>query len=202
MIQIRNHAAPFIFMHERAHFFIHAKTEKWGKMKTFTLYPHIAALSAHRLCVFACRFATETKWNEYSKCGVECWRAVNWEVLMEVVVQKKKLLKEICVKVIIVGSAYEAEKTERERRLEKKKSGESKTEKVGGYWHRGRSCVVVLMLTDGLIISVTGSLRSSLLTEQTSSWYLVWHLSLQSSLFWISGTKKTTRSTVPVGACP
>lgn len=36
------------------------------------------------------------------------------------------------------------------------------------------------MLTDGLIISVTGSLRSSLLTEQSRFWYLVWHLSLQS----------------------
>lgn len=40
-----------------------------------------------------------------------------------------------------------------------------------------RSCQ---MLTDGLIISVTGSLRSSLLTEQSRFWYLVWHLSLQS----------------------
>lgn len=31
------------------------------------------------------------------------------------------------------------------------------------------SCVAALMLTDGLIISVAGSLRSVLLTERTSS---------------------------------
>lgn len=63
----------------------------------------------------------------------------------------------------------------------------------------GGSCVVVLMLTDGLIVSVTGSLRSSLLTEQTGSWYLLWHLSLQ-SLYSESVAKKKTRSTILHGA--
>lgn len=40
------------------------------------------------------------------------------------------------------------------------------------------SCVIVLMLIDGLMI-LSGSLRRSLLTEQISSCYLAWNLSLQ-----------------------